>query len=122
MNGINRIFIMGHLGTDPNTFESTGGHRYTSLNIATHRNRKDDRGEWQQHTDWHRVSVWGRQGETCADRLEKGQPVMVEGYLAQYEQNNDQGVKQWRTAINAIKVEFLPRSGIKSEPQGSALS
>ena len=117
MNGLNRIFLMGHLGGNPNTYESVNGNRYTCLNIATHRSAKNDQGGWEQRTDWHHVNVWGPQGETCAERLIKGQPVMVEGYLAQYQRELVSGEKQYKTAINALKVEFLPRGN--STPEAS---
>ncbi|MEQ1665394.1 MAG: single-stranded DNA-binding protein [Bdellovibrionales bacterium] len=127
MQGINKIFLMGYLGSTPKLNSSSGGKQYTGLSLATHRstqrrfdgrdsslsgegdNSSAEANDKKKATDWHYVHVWGKQAELCTKYLTKGQPVMVEGYLTQYTQKNEAGVPKTRTSINALKVEFLPR-------------
>jgi single-strand DNA-binding protein len=113
MIGLNRIFILGYLGGDPQTHPTKAGGRYTTLSIATHRKMAAtgprEEKEFKSATDWHYVRVWGKQGESCARFLQKGHPVLVEGYLTQVPQQKE-GKTERYTAINAIRVDFLPRS------------
>jgi single-strand DNA-binding protein len=142
MQGINKIFLMGYLGSTPKLNSSSGGKQYTGLSLATHRTsqrRLDGRdsslsgdgdnslaeaSDKKKTTDWHYVHVWGKQAELCTKYLTKGQPVMVEGYLTQYTQKNEAGVPKTRTSINALKVEFLPRmtSSASDESDSSNIS
>lgn len=113
MQGLNRIFLLGYLGSEPQLYSTKSGRQYAGLSLATHRIRggAEDEGERKEATDWHFVRVWGKQAETCTKYLTKGQPVMVEGYLTQYTQVQADGSEpRKRTGINAIKVEFLPRA------------
>lgn len=113
MNGLNRIFIMGFLGSDPQTHPTKTGKKYTSLSIATHRymGPSEDEGDrkFKLATDWHYVRVWGKEAETCARYLSKGHPVLVEGYLTQYAHKNEGKIER-RTSIHALHVDFLPRN------------
>ncbi len=123
MNGLNRIFIMGFLGSDPQTHPTKTGKKYTSLSIATHRHIGGVEGEgekkFKQATDWHYVRVWGKEAETCARYLSKGNPVLVEGYLTQYAQQREGKIER-RTSIHAIHVDFLPRNIRDGGPRDGA--
>lgn len=118
MKGVNRIFLMGRLGSEPKMQQTKSGRSFTALNIATNRQFKEANGATNTHTDWHRVTVWGQQGERCAQYLSKGQPVMVEGYLSTYERELPEGHKIQQTTITALSVEFLPK-GNSSESRVS---
>lgn len=116
MNGLNKIFILGYLGSDPKMQEAKSGTQYASLNIATHRMVSLGEGEQQKQTDWHFVRVWGRQAETCTKYLSKGSPVFVEGYMTQYSVPKPDGSSERRTGIQALNVSFIPtRSGNTEE-------
>ncbi len=108
MNGTNRIFILGYLGSTPKMQATKAGSPYTALNIATHRMATKEEGS-SKLTDWHFVRVWGRQAETCVKYLSKGQTVFVEGYLSQYAVEKEDGSKERKTAVQALRVEFLPK-------------
>lgn len=116
MNGFNRIFILGRLGSEPTVQTSRGGQQYTKLSVATHRTQQDESGDKKETTDWYTINAWGRQGELCARYLTKGQGVMIEGYLSTYTVAKDDDKKETRIAINATKVEFL------SKPLGSSVA
>ena len=117
MQDLNRIFIMGRLGNDPKMYTTKSGHPFAGLSVATHRpSAPDEGGETKETTDWHFIRVWGKQAENCAKYLNKGQGVMVEGYLTQYVQTKEDGEGERKTGINAIRVNFLPRASAQQEP------
>ena len=109
MRGMNRVFLMGNLGSNPREGFSANGKPYVQLNIATHRPHLNENGE-REKTDWHHVFVWGKQGENCQKYLKQGDPLMMEGYLTSYKQVKESGKKENKTAIHAIRVEFLSKS------------
>ena len=79
---------------------------------------RDSTGERQERTEWHRIVVWGRVGENCAQYLSKGRTVYIEGRLQTREWEDKEGQKRKTTEINAQTVQFLggPRgSGGESE-------
>ncbi|MCB0341656.1 MAG: single-stranded DNA-binding protein [Pseudobdellovibrionaceae bacterium] len=108
MNGLNRVFLMGRLGSAPKRSLSKNGRPYTLLSIATNRHYRDDKGQKQTHTDWHHVTVWGPQSDSCAQYLDKGHPVLVEGYLTYFDKALEEGGKTHQVAIHATQVRFLP--------------
>ncbi len=121
MNGLNRIFLLGRLGNDPEMFTSTKGQQYTGLSLATDRvYESGEEGKKTKTTDWHYVRVWGKAAQSCAKFLSKGQAVLVEGYLTQYAKNKSadepSGRIERKVSINAIRVDFLPRASI-NEPK-----
>jgi single-strand DNA-binding protein len=118
MYGTNKIFILGYLGSAPKMLSSRTGSPYTALSIATHRTATKEEGS-SKLTDWHFVRVWGRQAETCVKYLTKGQTVFVEGYLTQYSVDKDDGSKERKTAVQALRVEFVPK-GLNEDPENVA--
>ncbi len=75
------IIVVGRLGRDPEMRYSPSGDAVTSFNIATDRQYTDSSGQRQKDTIWFRVSVWGKQAESCNTYLKKGKMVLVEGRL-----------------------------------------
>jgi single-strand DNA-binding protein len=108
MNGINKVFLIGTLGKDPKPQVSREGKNYVTLSLATNRSWTSGEGERKNKTEWHRVTVFGRQGENCREYLRKGNPVCVEGYISTYTYNDDNGQRRWVTSITAEDVNFLP--------------
>lgn len=107
MYGVNRVFLVGYLGSDPQMSKSKNGKEYAKLNLATHRSSRMEDGEWRTTTDWHNVTVWGKRAETCSQHLKKGAKIMVEGFISNFERKNDDGETFRQTAITANNVEFF---------------
>ena len=77
---MNRLTLIGFLGQDAEQKFTRNGKPYTILSIATKRSWKDDAGEWQSRTEWHRSVAYGKLGE-FATTLKKGAHVQIEGEL-----------------------------------------
>ncbi|MFB6257211.1 MAG: single-stranded DNA-binding protein, partial [Flavobacteriales bacterium] len=72
MNGVNKVFILGNLGRDPEVKELQSGSKVANLPVATTETFKDRNGERQERTEWHNVDLWNRQAEIAEQYLSKG--------------------------------------------------
>ena len=88
---LNKVMIIGRLGRDPELRYTQSGSPVASLNIATDESYTDREGNKVDRTEWHRVSVFQRQAENCANYLTKGSLVFVEGSLQTRKWQDQQG-------------------------------
>lgn len=110
MRGINRVFLMGYIGSHPELLVSKNGKNYTKINLATTRRGRSDSGDWEDRTDWHRIVVWGQTAKSVCDHLQRGSPVAVEGCLTQIKSvDSAKGTESSQTLVTADQVHFLPR-------------
>ena len=107
MSGVNKVIIVGRLGTDPEVKTITGGNTVARLSVATSENWNDKQGQKQERTEWHRVVVWGKLAELCGKYLAKGRQVYLEGRLQTRSWEDQQGQKKYTTEIVASTVQFL---------------
>src|SRR4051812_37719656 len=115
MAGVNKVIIVGRLGTDPETKNVTSGQVVTRLSVATSENWTDREGKKQERTEWHRVVVWGKLAEVCGKHLRKGRQVYVEGRIQPRPWEDQQGQKRYTTEIVANTVQFLGSAAERSE-------
>jgi len=106
MGGVNKVILIGNLGADPEMRYTAGGTAVCRLSVATSRRYTDKQGNRQEETAWHRVDVWGKMAETCAQYLSKGRQVYIEGRL-KYGSYEKDGVKHYTTDIVAESMEML---------------
>src|SRR5437867_6793505 len=104
---INRVVLTGNLTRDPELRSTPGGTSVCSLRIATNSRRKDASGNWVEKPNYFDVTVWGAQGENCAQYLSKGRPVAIDGRLNWREWEDQQGNKRQSVDIIADSVQFL---------------
>jgi single-strand DNA-binding protein len=105
---INRVIITGNLTRDPELRSLPSGTSVCSLRVAVNTRRKDQStGEWVDKANYFDVTVWGAQGENCAQYLSKGRPVAVDGRLEWREWQDQQGNKRQSVDIIADSVQFL---------------
>jgi single-strand DNA-binding protein len=114
MSGVNKVIIVGRLGTDPEQ-RAVGTGTVTKLSVATSENWVDKEGKKQERTEWHRVVVWGRLAEICGKHLSKGRQVYIEGRLQTRSWEDQQGQKKYSTEIVASTVQFLGSAGERSD-------
>jgi single-strand DNA-binding protein len=107
---VNSVTVIGNLGGDPQTRSLPSGDSVANFSLATTERFKGRNGERQERTEWHRIVVFGKLADTCAQYLGKGRQVYVEGRLTtrEYEAKDGSG-KRYRTEIVARQVRFLGR-------------
>ena len=104
---INRVVLTGNLTRDPELRHTGGGTPVCELRVAVNSRRKEGQ-EWVDKPNYFDVTVWGAQGENCANYLSKGRPVAVEGRLdwREWEAKDGSGKRQ-AVSIVANSVQFL---------------
>lgn len=122
MMGVNKVILVGNLGGDPDTKKTSSGQTITLFNVATSNSWISRDGQKQEQTEWHRIVVWGKLAETCAEYLAKGRKVYVEGRL-QTRSWEDKGQKRYTTEVVASQVLFLSSNNNaqeKKQPEETA--
>jgi single-strand DNA-binding protein len=104
---INRVVLTGNLTRDPELRNLPSGMAVCSLRLACNTRRKDGSGNWVDKPNYFDVTVWGAQGENCAQYLSKGRPVAVDGRLEWREWDDKEGNKRQAIDIIADSVQFL---------------
>jgi single-strand DNA-binding protein len=109
---INRVVLVGNLTRDPELRHTPSGTAVCSLRIAVNTRRKDAAtGEWGEKPNYFDITVWGNQGENCAQYLSKGRPVAVDGRLEWREWEAQDGTKRQAVEVVADSVQFLGGRG-----------
>lgn len=112
MSNLNKVFIMGRLGQDPELKYTQNQMAVATLNVATTEYRTGKDGMRQEQTEWHRIVVWNKQAENCQKYLSKGRMVFVEGRLQTRSWDDAQsGQKRYATEIIATSVQFIGGAG-----------
>jgi single-strand DNA-binding protein len=105
---INRVVLTGNLTRDPELRSLPSGTSVCNLRVACNTRRKDASGEWVDKPNYFDVTVWGAQGENCAQYLSKGRPVAIDGRLEWREwEEKETGKKRQSVDIIADSVQFL---------------
>jgi single-strand DNA-binding protein len=110
-NSVNKVILIGNLGQDPEGRFTPQGTAVTNLSVATNESWKDQSGEIQDRTEWHRVVMYGRMAETATEYMKKGQMVYVEGRLQTREWEDKNQVKRKTTEIRCDNFTMLGRRG-----------
>ena len=104
---INKVELLGRVGTDPEMTYTPGGTAITKLRLATDRRRQDG----QVEADWHDVVCWSKTAEAVHTYVSKGQRIYVAGRLVQNAWENGDGERRHRTEVHASEVVFLDSNG-----------
>lgn len=97
--GINKVILVGNLGQDPEVRYTPNGKAVANLTLATSESWKDQSGQIQEKTEWHRVSMFGKLAEIAGEYLKKGSQVYVEGKLQTRKWQDQQGQDRYTTEI-----------------------
>lgn len=114
---VNRVILVGRLGKDPETRYTSGGQAVCHFSLATDETFKDKSGERQKRTEWHRITVWGKQAEIAQQYLKKGAQIYLEGSIRTSEYTDKEGQKKTSMEINASTFRML---GSKQDSAGSS--
>ena len=115
MANINRVILVGNLTRDPELRHTPSGTAVCKLRVAVNTRQKDSTGQWVDKPNYFDVTVWGNQGESCAQYLSKGRPIGIDGRLDWREWEAQDGTKRQAVEIIAENVQFL---GGRSDGEG----
>ena len=114
---MNKAILVGNLGSDPELRYTQSGEPVANFSLATNKKWTTKSGGSQEHTEWHKIVVWGKTAENCEKFLKKGSKVLVEGEIQTRTWEKD-GATQYTTEIKARHVEFLSSSSAPSDGGG----
>ena len=111
--GINKVILVGNLGSDPETRAMPSGAYVTNISVATSESWKDKQtGDQKERTEWHKIVFFGRLAEIASEYLRKGSQVYVEGSLRTNKWQDKEGRDRYTTEIVASEMQMLgSRSG-----------
>ena len=114
---LNKVTLIGNLGSDPEVRSTTGGNRVATFSLATSRSWNDQSGSKQEKTEWHRCVVWNTKSSQLADIVEryvkKGDKLYVEGRIEYRQWQDKEGQTKYSTEINVRELIMLgsPKGG-----------
>ena len=117
MASLNKVMIIGNLGSEPEMRFTPNGNPVTSFRVATNRVYTTSEGERKQETESFTVISWNKLAEQCNQLLTKGRLVYVEGRLRTRSWEGQDGQKRYRTEIIANRVTFLDRQAAAPLPE-----
>jgi single-strand DNA-binding protein len=109
MASINKVFVLGNLGRDPETRYMPNGDAVTNFSLATSRYWKNKDGERQEETEWHRIVCFGKTAEVAGEYLQKGVPAHVEGHLKTRKWKDKDDVERYTTEIVCDQLTLLAK-------------
>ena len=108
---LNKVTLIGNLGSDPEVRSTTGGNRVATFSVATSRSWNDAAGAKQEKTEWHRCVVWNTKNSQLADIVEKyvhkGDKIYVEGRIEYRQWQDKENQTRYSTEINVRELIML---------------
>ena len=121
MASLNKVLLIGNLGKDPEVRFTASGTAVASFSLATSEKFKNKEGEWEERTEWHNVTLWGRLAEIASEYLGKGKTVYIEGRLQTRKWQDKDGKDRYTTEIVGEKMLMLSRKdGSNHEEAGQS--
>ena len=106
---VNKVFLLGNVGKDPEIRSTGGGTMVANFGLATTERYKDQQGNWQDRTEWHNVVAYARLAEIVRDYVKKGSKLFVEGRITtrNWDDKEHAGRKVYRTEIIVSDLSLL---------------
>ena len=110
--GVNKVFLLGNVGKDPEIRSSASGMTIASFTLATADRQKDAQGNWTDKTEWHNLVAFQRTAEIVRDYVKKGTQIFVEGKIQSRSwDDKDTGQKRYKTEILVNELSLLGKPG-----------
>src|ERR1700761_6189751 len=110
--GINKIFLLGNVGKDPEIRATAGGMTVASFTLATADRQKGQDGQWADKTEWHNIVCFQRTAEVVRDYVKKGSQLFIEGRIQSRSwDDKTSGEKKYRTEILCNELTLLGGKG-----------
>ena len=123
--GVNKVFLLGNVGKDPEIRSTTGGTIVASFSLATADRQKDAQGNWTDKSEWHNLVAFNRTAEIIRDYVKKGTQLYIEGKIQTRSwDDKESGQKKYRTEILVNEMTLLgkPGGGGSGESSGGGYS
>ena len=118
--GVNKVFLLGNVGKDPEIRSTAGGMIVASFSLATADRQKDQQGNWQDKTEWHNLVAFSRTAEIVRDYVKKGTQLFIEGKIQTRSwDDKDSGQKKYRTEILINEMSLLGGGPGRGEGAGA---
>jgi single-strand DNA-binding protein len=106
---VNKVFLLGNVGKDPEIRSTGGGTMVANFGLATTDRTKDAQGNWQDRTEWHNIVAYGRTAEIIRDYVKKGNKLFIEGRITtrNWDDKEHAGRKVYRTEIIVNDLSLL---------------
>jgi len=105
--GLNQVSLIGNLGADPETVFTPNGNQITKFRVAVNETWKGNDGNQHEHVEWFRIVCFNGRGQACADYLNKGRRVFVQGPQRTRTYTDREGEERRATEVIAFSVIFL---------------
>ena len=120
MAGVNKVILVGNLGSDPEVRSTPGGQRVANFRLATSRSWTGQDGQKQEKTEWHSIVAWGKLADIVERYLQKGKQVYVEGRLETRNwQDKESGQTRYKTEVVCETMQMLGRPGERTSDPGA---
>jgi single-strand DNA-binding protein len=114
--GVNKVFLLGNVGKDPEIRATAGGMQIASFSLATAERTKGADGQWTDKTEWHNIVCFQRTAEIVRDYVKKGSQLFIEGRITNRSwDDKTSGEKKYRTEILVSELTLLGGKGGASE-------
>ena len=121
--GVNKVFLLGNVGKDPEIRATAGGMTVASFTLATADRRKDAQGNWQDSTEWHNLVAFQRTAEIVREYVKKGTQLFIEGKIQSRSwDDKETGQKKYKTEILVNELSLLGKPGGGSGEGGGSYS
>ena len=117
MAALNKVMLIGNVGTDPEMRYTANGNAVTTFRMAVNRNYSGPDGERREETEWFSIVTWNKLAETCSQYLQKGRSAYVEGRLQTRSWEGQDGQRRFKTEVIANTVQFLDRGQAAPMPE-----
>jgi single-strand DNA-binding protein len=111
MRSVNKVILIGNLGSDPELRRTQSGQAVATFRLATNESWADRDGNRQERTEWHRIVAWARLAEIVDQYMKKGRQVFVEGRIQTRQWQDQQGQTRYTTEIVAQNIMMLGSRG-----------
>jgi single-strand DNA-binding protein len=118
MASLNRHEIIGRLGKDPEIKYTTSGKAVANFSVATSETWKDQDGNKQEKTQWHRITIWGKLANICDQYLHKGDLVYLAGKVEHRQYEDANGATKYIT--ETVCNEMVMLGGKPTSDSGAA--
>jgi single-strand DNA-binding protein len=114
---MNKVFLLGRLGQDPELRYSQNGTPVCTFSLATNERVQTADGNWEDRPEWHRIVCFQKTAELAANYLAKGRQVLIEGKIQTQSYDDNEGVRRYITKIIAHRIEFVGGQGGERESE-----